>query len=264
MNGNIPFNSGAISASQCISDGWELIKDNYWLFFGMAALGVVLLGCIPCVNIFLMGPFLVGIYTALLIKMRGGPVTFDMLFKGFEKFVPAMVLGLIENIPTIISYIFRFTVDLASIGLDMNKRGKPDFDFYAPSDMAPAIAGGVALIALVVIVVFILFAWAWRITFMFALPILSEHNLPVMDCLKLGARAGWSNVGGIIVLMILQGLMILLGVLALCIGWIFVIPVMVASNMIAYRMVFPEINVQTTQFNEPPRPDFYGSSFGNG
>lgn len=230
----------------------------------MTALGVVLLGCIPCVNVFLMGPFMVGIYIAVNTKMRGGVVSFDMLFKGFEKFVPAMVIGLIESVPTIISYILRFTIDLASLGLQKSGRGRsPDFDFFAPNDIAPALAGGLIVLIVVVVIASIIFGFAWKITFMLALPLVSEHNLGIMETLKLSARAGWSNPGGIILLAILQGLMMILGVLALCVGWLFLIPIMVASNFIAYRMVFPEFQAPTSQYNEPPRPDYYRSSFGN-
>jgi len=261
MDKYIPFNSGAIKASDCISDAWELIKDNYWMFWGMAMLGVVLLGCIPCVNVFLAGPLMVGIYIAVLTKMRGGVVTFDMLFKGFEKFVPAMVVGLIQNIPEIISTVLRFTINLADLGL--KSRGGRDFDFFAPSDMAPALAGGLIVLIIIVVLASIAFGIAWHITFMMALPLLAEHDLGPMEAIKLSARAGWSNPGGIIVLAILQFLIMLLGVLALCIGWLFVIPVIIVSNFIAYRMVFPETS-QNSVYNEPPRPDYYGGSFGAG
>ncbi len=125
-------------------------------------------------------------------------------------------------------------------------------------------AGGLIVIAIIAGVGFLLFVIAWQITFKFALPILTDNDgLGIGEIIKLSARAGWSNIGGIIVLVILQTLVILVGVLALCVGVLFVIPVIWASNAIAYRMVFPE-SPQGGIYNEPPRPDYYGGSFGQG
>lgn len=261
MSVNIPFERGAIRASECISDAWELIKDDYWLFFGMVILGTVLIGCIPCVNVFVAGPFMVGIYIALGTKHRGGRPTFEQLFKGFEKFVPAMVIGLIINIPAIISTIVQYSANVAEIVMKERGRGA---NFFAASDpdFSPALAGGLLLLIGVIAVLWIFFAVAWHITFMFALPLISEHDLSIGEALSLSARAGWSNPGGIIVLMILEFLVMLLGLLALCIGMFFVLPVIIAANFIAYRMVFPPVQPQQ-QYQAPPSPDFYGSTFGN-
>ncbi len=117
MEANIPFNGGAIRAGECISDGWNLIKDNYWMFLGIVLLGGVIAGCIPCASLFFIGPIAVGIYFCLFTQMRGQPVEFGMMFKGFEKFVPAMVIGLIEAIPGIAIQVVRFGVEYGNLGL---------------------------------------------------------------------------------------------------------------------------------------------------
>ena len=111
---NIQYNSGAIDAPGCVSSGWELIKNNYWMYLGITLLAWVMMACIPIANFFLFGPVMVGVYYVLLREMRGEPVEFGMMFKGFEKFVPAMAAGLIQNIPGIIFQIFQFTFDIGS------------------------------------------------------------------------------------------------------------------------------------------------------
>src|ERR1044072_8486550 len=116
MEANIPFYSGAIRAGDCISDGWNLVKENYWLFLGIVLLGAIISGCIPCASLFFIGPVAVGIYICLFAQMRGQPVEFGMMFKGFEKFVPAMILGLIEAIPGIIAQVVRFVVEFSDMG----------------------------------------------------------------------------------------------------------------------------------------------------
>lgn len=263
MAANILFNRGAISASQCISGGWDLIKENYWLFLGISLLAMVIGGCVPCVSLFLMGPIMVGVYHCLFARMRGETVELGMMFKGFEKFVPAMVIGLIQSIPGIIANVAQYGLQFSSSMLNKGGR-RGGFDFFAPSDeLAPFLAGGMLLVILIAVVVGVLFSFAWHITFIFALPLIADNeDLSIMDILKISFQAGWANPGGIIVLIILQALIALLGMLALCIGIFFVIPILQASNAVAFRYVFPEKTPQNP-YNAPPSPDYYGGSFGN-
>lgn len=37
------YQSGAVSPVGSISEGWNIIKDNYWLFFGMTAVAIIIL-----------------------------------------------------------------------------------------------------------------------------------------------------------------------------------------------------------------------------
>ena len=53
------------------------------------------------------------------------------------------------------------------------------------------------------------------------------------------------------------------GVLAFCIGVLFVLPIIWVSWAFAYRQVFPDLS-PTAYRNEPPPPDAYQGSFGQG
>jgi hypothetical protein len=171
---------------------------------------------------------------------------------------------LIEALPGIIIQVVRVGVQFGLGGLsNMGKRGR-DFDFFAPSDMGPALASGIVLIAIIGGVALIIFSILWQVTFKFALPLLADNEgIGLGDCIKLSARAGWSNIGGIIVLAILEGLLALAGVIALCVGVFFVMPIIWAANALAFRMVFPD-GPKNTTYNAPPDPQYYGSSFGQG
>lgn len=259
---HIQYNSGAIDGGGCVSDGWELVKRNYGLFLGITLVAVILAGCIPCVSLFLVGPIMGGIYYIFLRDMRGEPVDFGMMFRGFDKFVPLMVIGIIQSIPEIIGQIIRFSVDIGRIGLEgAGRRG----DFYqAPSDTFPvALASGMVMVIIIAALVLIVFGIVWRVLLFFAIPLAMEHDLGPMDAMKLSARAAMSNVGGLIVLFIFEFLVALLGLLMLCIGIFFVMPIIYAANAFAYRQVFPMMFEQ--QFRSaPPPPDVYGGSFGRG
>ncbi len=266
---NNDFYPGAINAGDCVSNGWELIKPNYWLYFGitilMTGIGIVL-SCIPFIpilfQIFVVPPVTVGIFWVLLREMRREPVDFGMFFKGFEKFVPAMVIGLIHSIPSIIFLILNFTLRFASIIPQILKQAGASRSSFAPEeDAVPLIAGGVVIVLVVVAIVFLIFSIVWGISFFFAIPILADNDIGAIDAIKLSVRAGWSNIGGLIVLVIFECLIALLGLIALCIGIFFVIPIIYAANAFAYRQVFPLIQ---QKFNmSPPPPNEYGD-FGRG
>lgn len=264
---NPQYFKSAIDASGCVSNAWNLIKPNYWMFFGISLLTYVLIACIPCLNVFLMGPVMGGFYYTALRAMRGEPVEFGMLFKGFERFVPLMVVGLIQSIPSIIYQAFDIASRVGNFGIEsMLKDAGRTGNFFQSDGIDPRIlfASGYFIVILVVAIVLMIFSIIWAISFAFAIPIAMENeSMSPIDALKLSARASWGNVGGIIVLAILSFLLALLGVIALCIGFLFVLPVIWVAWAFAYRQVFPDLN-PTVFRNEPPPPDAYQGSFDQG
>lgn len=250
---NIQYQSGAIDPTGCISNGWELVKRNYWMYFGITILAMIIVGCIPVVNWFLFGPIMAGVYTCFLKEMRGEPVDFGMMFKGFEKFVPTMIVGLLQLLPTIIYQIVSWTMDIGRfIAMSQGRTGQ---------DVATGISIASGIFGLIFLVVSIV----WAITFAFAVPLVAEHNLKPMEAIRLSASAAWSNIGGLILLWILAGLLGLAGMIALCIGILFVMPIVYAAMAFSYRQVFPDMGPQNYH-NAPPSPDMYGGSgtFGQG
>jgi uncharacterized membrane protein len=235
---NIQFHRGAIDAGECISSAWNIVKPNYWMYFGICLLAVLLISCIPCVNFFLIGPVGVGVYYVLLRGMRSEPVDFGMMFKGFEKFVPAMVVGLIQGLPGIIWTVIDYGLNIASLLSRISDKGGAGNFYRAEISDNPLMAGltaayvGLALLFAAISIV-------WGLTFVFALPILAEHDLRPIEALTLSARAAWNNIGGLILLVLLQILLAILGVIALCVGVFFVIPILYAATAAAYRQVFP-------------------------
>ena len=245
---NPTFYSGAINAGECIGNAWNLMTRQFWLYLGLGLVTMILAGCIPCVSLFLLGPIMGGFYFIVLRDMRNEPVDFGMLFKWFDKFVKLMAIGLIEAIPGIIAQVLRFTANVASVFTRRSSGGRST-DFLLQSNGLPQAIAGVALIVvLAVVLFFLLFAIAWGITFFFAIPIALETDLGIVDSIKLGAKAGWGNIGGLIVLFILSGLIGLAGVLALCIGIFVVAPLIYAAHAFAYRQVFPLLG------DQPARP----------
>jgi uncharacterized membrane protein len=268
---NIQYYKGAIDATGCISNGWNLVSANYGMYLGIcviATITMIFLSCIPCLNVLVIGlvnaPLVAGIYFVLLRDMRGEPIDFGMMFKGFEKFVPVMIVGFIQAVPTIIFTILQYAMDLTRLATQiLGQQGiGSGRDFYQSSDGTDiAIAGGLMIVYIVIVIAYLIFAITWYISFAFAIPLVTEHNIGAIEALQLSAKAGWGNVGGLIVLAILGGLIGLAGALALCIGIFFVIPIIYAAQAFAYRQVFPSVNAPTT-YNTPPPPGEYGGTFG--
>src|SRR4051794_13039567 len=151
---NLEFNSGAISAGDCIGQGWSLVTRNLGLYIGVNLVGmlmIIIISCIPIVNLFLIAPIMGGLIFIALRDINNEPIDFGMMFKGFEKFVPLMDVGVIQGIPGLIFTIFRFTIDLASIFGRMGSTPSRSGNFYQVAN--PDITGLMAGLSLLVIVI---------------------------------------------------------------------------------------------------------------
>lgn len=242
---NIQFNRGVVNAVECVSKGWEIVKPNYLMFLAIGVI-IVILGCIPVVSWFLIGPLLVGVYAALLKQYRGEKADFGMLFSGFSKFFPAFVIGLLLILPGILLNTYNMAMRIAQF-----------LAIFNPNELTAGAATILGLVGLLLNVLALVGSIICGITFTFGLPLLADKDLPLMDAIKLSARAGWANFGGLFLLFLLLGLIMIGGIIALCIGIFFVLPIIYAAFTVAYRQVFPEQS-GGGQFIPPP-PAQYGN-----
>ena len=256
---NIEFQRGAISAGDCIGGAWTLVTRQLGLYVGLGLVTILLISCVPFVNFFLIGPVFGGFYYLVLRDMRDDPVDFGMLFKGFEKFVPLMVVGLIQSAPSILMTIIQYTVDFARIMGGVGSGG--DISFLQGG--ADALWGGFGLALIGTLVGLFFFSIGWHLAFSFAVPLVMERDLAVGDALLTSLKAAMANPGGLIGLLLLQILVMILGFLALCFGIFVAFPVIYAAVGFAYRQVFP-YSGPASGFSGPPPPDIYAGTFGRG
>lgn len=257
----IEFQRGAIDASGAVSQAWEQVKANYGTYLGVTLLTLVMTGCIPCFNLFLLGPVLGGVFYLALRDQRHEPIEFGMMFEGFKKFVPLMVIGLIQSIPAIIAQVLRFTVNMGQFGIDMNRGSGRTFNMMqnaASPDLSGLAAGGILIFAAIVGLVFALISIVWWALTFFAIPLAMEYDLDPITALKTSARAAMSNIGGLVVLVLIGMLVALIGLCLLCVGVFFVtMPIMYVSNALVYRQVFPYFS-RSDGWSAPPPPNAYG------
>src|SRR6185369_14886945 len=95
------FRTGAIKPIECVKEGWELIKADYWLLFAVTLVG----GLIGAMTLYiLLGGMVCGIYYVYLKRIDGGPVVFDDLWKGFSWWLPGLVVAAFIIVPMLFLY----------------------------------------------------------------------------------------------------------------------------------------------------------------
>lgn len=227
------FKTGVIKPVECVKEAWELIKKDYWLLFAITLLGAIIGGLTMYI---LFGAMACGMLYCYLQAIDGKPVSLDGLWKGFEWFAPGLVVAAFFVVPMIIVYAIMyipFILAFAS-GAGMNREKL----------ITMLIGFGIVDLFLIILMV------CFHTLLMFSFPLIVDRNLSALAAIKTSAKAVWKNLGGVGGLIAVNFGLMILGYLALCIGLYFVIPVMIASTVVAYRKVFPAN--EYTNFDPPP------------
>jgi uncharacterized membrane protein len=95
---------------------------------------------------------------------------------------------------------------------------------------------------LVAELVFAFFMVCLHTLLMFAFPLIVDRNLSAGKAMMTSAKAVWKNMSGVIGLFLVAFVLAIAGYLFFCIGIYFVIPIIIAANIVAYRKVFPAVN----------------------
>jgi hypothetical protein len=239
---NIQFRTGVIKGGECIKEGWALIKDQYWLFLGIVFVGVFVGSAVPIV---LIGPMMVGIYLCFFRRMRGEPVEFGRLFKGFDYFAQGLIAALIQMIPIVVIMLPVYVVMFVWMIMSTQRAGRMS------SEESTTFAFTFLGIYLAFIVLLLIVSVVVTVFFLFSFPLIADRNLSGLDAVKLSIKAGRANLGGILVLVLMNFGLGILGVLCCYVGAFLYMPVGFASYAIAYRRVFPETS---QNFASPPPP----------
>lgn len=238
----IQIKPDAIVPSECGREGWNIIKDQIWVFLTMTLL-IMILDLVPLLSLVYMGPLSCSLYYSILTKMRGQSVEYKMIFAGFKHFIPTMIVGLVIYLPTLvigISQAFSFKLS------------------FLP---------GIVLILVFLVFVVLYIVWVFAVSF--AYPLVIDYKLSASEALKLSFKATKENLGGIIHLGFYYGGLVLIvfflffilgfilaqisGVLALLVlilgmfaFYVLTNTILVAMSVIAYKQIFldefPRIN----------------------
>ena len=235
---NVEIRTGVIRPVECVKEGWELIKSNYWILFAIFFVGVI----IGSFSLYiLLGAMTCGIFHCYLQAIDGRQVSFEGLWKGFDFFKPGLVVMLFIVIPIIIvnSVIYLPFIMNAVMGAKLSEEELT----------------GLLIGAFAVDLIFIFVMVCFHTLLMFSFPLIVDRKLGGFAAMKTSARAVWKNLGGVTGLILVNMGLMLIGYLALCVGIYFVIPIIIAGNVVAYRKIFPAS--QNRDFYSPPPPNVY-------
>src|SRR3979409_1211457 len=193
---NTQFRTGVIKPVECVKEAWALIKDQYRLFLGITFVGVFVGGAVPLV---LIGPMMVGIYLCLFRKMRGEPVDFGTLFKGFDYFAQSLIAALLQMIPMVVvmvpAYIIMFVLMMTSMPRNGGRISPDESSTFLFTFLG---------FELVFIVVVMTVGIVVTIFFLLAFPLIADRNLSGVDAVKLSIKAAKANFGGILGLILVN------------------------------------------------------------
>lgn len=225
------YQRGAIRPVECLKSGWGLIKGQYWLFLGIVAVGLLIGSAVPLG--ILLGPMMCGIYLSFFRRLRGEPISFDGLFKGFDFFGESVIATLIQIVPMMALLAPLYVVFLVGIASLAPERGSRR-TVNDPSALITFL-----IIMGVLFLVAFLIAMAVGALFVFSYPLIVDRGLSGVNAVKTSARAVFANLGGALGLMMLNVLLGIVGALFCYVGMFFVMPVGLAAWAVAYRQVFP-------------------------
>jgi TonB family protein len=240
MRPEFTYHRGAVRPIQCLSGGVELLRGVYGGFLGVvivACLVMMVGGCIPLAP--LNAPILCGIYLCLLARIYNQPFNTGTLFKGFEHFGQSFIASLFVSVPMfVLGLLFQFSMGGFQViiqNLKLDKSSRPE---EVLEELLPVLLGFFSFF-IIGIVVLMLVGMVLNALMIFVYPLIVEHKMKGMDAVKLGFRAVLGNFFGVFGLVLLETLLILAGVMLFYVGALFVLPVIFAARMVAYRQAFP-------------------------
>lgn len=208
---------------ECFKEGWQLIKPKYWLLFTVSLLGALIGSSSLYV---LLGSMVCGIFLCYFRAVDGKEIGIEHLFRGFRYFFPSLLVALVVVVPMAIVLLLVYVPLLFATYMG----GRVDQE-----ELMTLLTGTLAVEFAVSIVMVCI-----HTLLMFAFPLIVDRELSGWRSMIVSAKAVWKNLKGVTGLWAIGFILTLAGMLAFCIGIYFVIPVVVAGNIVAFRKVFPK------------------------
>lgn len=222
MPTNVEFQTAAIRPVECYKEAWQLIKSQYGILLAVTIIGMIIGGVSLYV---LLGAMVCGMFYCYFQAIDGRPVEIEGLFKGFNYFLPALLVTLVIVVPMLL--VFGIIYVPFVLSMMMGAR-------LGENELMAMLVGAIG-----VEIVFSLLMVCLHTLLMFAFPLIVDKNLSAWAAMKTSARAVWANLGGVVGLFVVGFFLSLAGYLLFCVGIYLVIPLIVGANVVAYRKIFP-------------------------
>ena len=225
---NTDFQTGTIKPVEIYKEAWAIMKERYWLVFGIVIVGMLIGGAVP---IILIGPMMCGMFLCLFDLIDGRELKFEKLFKGFDYIWKSLLVSVLIFVPI---FIVLFTIYIPMIAMAI---AGPKM---SESELIPFLIGTV-IFEIVIVVVMVCF----HTLIMFAYPLIVERGLTGVQAMMVSAKAVWNNLAGMAGLFGVGFVVAIVGYLMLCVGLYLVLPLIMMAQAVAFRKIFPKIDTQT-------------------
>ena len=243
----VTFQRNAVRPVECIKDGWNLIRSQYWLILGMCIVGWMIASAVPFG--ILLGPMMCGLFLTFFKLRRGEPIEFGTLFKGFDYFGQSVIATLIHVVPILAIVIPAY------------------FLFYVFFILAMVAQGGEQASGVAMLGIFAVFGLFWLVViavimfvsmgFTFVYPLIVDRGLQGFDAVKLSFRAAMANFVGLLGLVFLNFVLSVAGLFMCIVGVYFVLPISYSAIAVAYEQVFGLRETSPSAPAPPPPPPVF-------
>jgi uncharacterized membrane protein len=223
-----------------LSEGWRLFKLSPWLWIGMVIVYIVIMmavSAIPVVSILasLFGPvFTAGFMVACRALDRGEPMEFGQLFAGFSRHTGGLLgVGVITILGTLVAFLVAGLIVLggnADLIMSMISGTPPDPDRIAAMGLSFVLA---VLVAVALALPVYMAMW-------FAPVLVMLHGKGTVDAMKLSLAGCLRNIVPFLVYGVVALLLAILASIPFMLGWLALIPVLIAATYGAYKDIYLE------------------------
>lgn len=226
-----------LDIGNCVSRGWELVKNNFGVVFGGVAIFILLefvvggLSAIPfigglfsIINLFVVGPLMGGVYFLLLKVIRGRPAEVGDIFSGFKlRFVHLMLAYLVMLLVSAVFAIPGGILMAVSI-IRMVRQQQVD-----------GAGMGLAILGFFVVIIPLLYVTT---SWLFSIPLVIDKQLDFWPAMQTSRAVVGRHWWKIFALLIVCALVNVVGICACYVGMFFTTPIVFAAMMYAYEDLF--------------------------
>lgn len=221
----------------CVSRGADLLKNNFGIVFGAAAIYLLIqgaisgLGSIPFIgpvfsiaSLFVVGQLMAGVYLVILKTMRNQPTEVGEVFVGFKTaYVQLLLCYIIVALLAGASAIPGAVMMAVPIVIMANKEAV---------DVLLLILAVVGFFVLLVPVIYLTVIW------LFSLPLVIDKGLGFWQAMETSRKVVSKHWFMVFAMVIVVGLINCVGVLLCCVGVFLTFPLAIAAMMYAYETMF--------------------------
>ena len=222
------INKVSIKPIELLKRSYAFMGDQYWLFFGISLVAILIGSAVPFGLI--MGPMLVGVYLCFIQRERQQKTEFATLFRGFDYFMESFIaflilvgISMVVIFPLMIGFMAMLLWPVIAAG--PNPNGPPP---------APAITLGVVLMYFLMLVANVLVT----LPFIFTFQLIADRNLKGVAAVKMSARGVFRNFGGVVWAVIAFSFISMLAALACYLPLFFLLPITFGAFFVMYRDIY--------------------------